>query len=297
MNLFRGRPAYPKDRDLARVVQAAASRLAEKLERVDPDSLDLSSETRGLFRERRMSIKGRVEYCAHIFAWALPRDEKPFSDLSLVAFNDGLGFFSLLAKECSVGTVVYHGTDDDLRRDARIIAKAIGNPADHYVFGDLEDLEFVMEKHSIPCDVFVSCDALEHLADPISFFDALTEISNGAMSFAIAGSRESRLEPVRAEEKRTLAGLRDDFDRAGFQTSLVPGRPAPRLKSIRSSLGGLVTRGSSLAPSSAPIPIANEGTSFILCGSRGSGRRPVGGRASLSRVDQISREPDEVLSR
>lgn len=297
MNLFRGRPAYPKDRDLARVVQAAASRLAEKLERVDPDSLDLSSETRGLFRERRMSIKGRVEHCAHIFAWALPRDEKPFSDLSLVAFNDGLGFFSLLAKECSVGTVVYHGTDDDLRRDARIIAKAIGNPVDHYVFGDLEDLEFVMERHSIPCDVFVSCDALEHVDKLETFFDAVSGTTNGAISFGLGlekpTSPSSVTNPVRDPGAARVLRCFNELSAAGFQVNVIRGSSSGPLRMLPRRVVGLIDRvvfhplgRASSAPSD---------TSLVIRGSRTARPRIPGQKQPIVPSSADSVEPLEIL--
>jgi hypothetical protein len=225
MNLIRRNPVYPKDRDLSRVVQAAAARLVQKFDGLDPHSLDLSPDARSLICQRRASVREEIERCAHVFAWALPRDDKPFSDLSLVAFADRLGLFALLARECNVGTVVCHNTDGADVDDARVVAKTIGSPADHYVFGDFEDLEFVMKHREISCDVFVSRGALDVMENMNAFFDAVCGPTNGVISlglgygkrrpFGIAGSLTDG-----HEESRVLQ-CRAELAAAGFQMGVI----------------------------------------------------------------------------
>lgn len=225
MNLIRRTPAYPKDRDLSRVVQAAAARLVQKFDGLDPHSLDLSPEACSLLCQRRESVKEEIERCAHVFAWALPRDDKPFSDLSLVAFADRLGLFALLARECSIGTVVCHNTEGADVDDARIVAKALRSPADHYVFGDLEDLEFVLGHRGISCNVFVSLGALEVTRELGRFLDAVTERANGAVSLGLGlGKRQ----PFGFDGSRTVGAnaallhrCRDELSAAGFQMNVT----------------------------------------------------------------------------
>ena len=225
MNLIRRTPAYPKDRDLSRVVQAAAARLAGKIEGLDPHSLDLSPEACSLICQRRECVKEEIERCAQVFAWALPRDEKPFSDLSLVAFADRLGLFALLARECSIGTVVCHNTEGADVDDARVVAKALGSPADHYVFGDLEDLEFVLGHRGISCDVFVSRGSQDVMKDMGGFLDAVTGRTNGAVSLGLGLGNRRSLGFAGSRTTGTGAVLlhrcRDELCAAGFQTSVT----------------------------------------------------------------------------
>lgn len=238
MNLFRSRPEYPKDRDLVRVVQSAASRLVDKIGRLDVAPLDLSAHSRDLFENRREELCSRIERDAQVFAWSLPQNEKPFTALTVVAFHDGVGIFSLLAKECSIGIVVYHDSNDVLRCDARKIARAIGAPADQYVFGDAEEVEFVVKRYPIACDVFVSRDlsfSSGARAAPYTltaFLNAISEESKGALSLALVAD-------TRSSERATAQPPTNDFDflsgelaRAGFDVKKIRFRDRSRASII-----------------------------------------------------------------
>ncbi len=305
MNLFRGHPPYPKDRDLVRVVRAAASRLAGKLDRLDAESLDLSTEARRLLQHPHKDLRAHIERCAHVFAWSLPRNEKPFTDLVLVAFNDGIGVFSLLAKECSIGTVVYHDSSDVLRSDARTIAHAIAQPADHYVFGDTEEIEFIAKKHSITCDMFVSCDAVEGSRRLAPLLNALSEPSKGAISFGLA--LEEQLPSRSMEEGRAATDLTvfcEELGRAGFDVSVVRGPSAASLR--RNPVNGSdPTDDAVLVADGKPLRSnGRSGRCLVLRGSRLAGT-PIPNEERLSaatpprRATALERDPEsrEILIR
>ena len=270
MSLLRGHPAYPKDRDLSRVVQAAAARLVQKFDRLDPHSLGLSPDACSLLCQRREGVKEEIERCAQVFAWALPRDDKPFSDLSLVAFADRLGLFALLARECNVGTVVCHNTEGADVDDARIIGKAIGSRADHYVFGDLEDLGFVMRYREITCDVFVSrrgSDVVERLE---KLFDAVCGLANGALSLGLGFEERGPLAsagPTAADgaAARSLH-YSDELGAAGFQVSVIRDSPRRSLRFLTRLAVGLIDR--SVFLSHGGKASARLETNLILHGSR-----------------------------
>lgn len=295
MSIFGGRPAYPKDRDLVRVVGAAASRLVGKLEFLDTSTLDLSVETRSLFREERGRLRSHIERCAHVFAWSLPRDEKPFSNLSLIAFADGLGFFSLLAKECAIGTVVYHDSSDVLRCDAKAIADAIGNTADYYVFGDIEELEFITNRYAISCDVFVSNDASEQMEKLSPFFDTLSRLSEGAMSFGLGVDKRAFSKSTREQHATPSARFCAALDRIGFQMSLVRGHTINFPQGVPRCVADLLDRAVLLARGQTPSPIARATDSLVLCGSRASSRRAPLDETTTAPSPGKTRESDEVL--
>jgi hypothetical protein len=301
MSIFGGRPAYPKDRDLVRVVAAAAARVVGKLETLDPSSLDLSAETRSLLRDERRSLRSHIERCAHVFAWSLPRDEKPFSDLTLIAFADGLGFFSLLAKECSVGTVVYHDSSDVLRCDAKTIGDATGNTADYYVFGDIDELEFITNRYSILCDVFVSSDATAHIEKLSPFLDTLCQRSNGAMSFGLGVDKRAFSKPARERERPSTPSARfcDALARAGFHMSVVRGYSNTFPLGVPQCVADFLDRAVLLARGQTPGPVVRGCESLVLCGSRAAGRRAPREKTptavSPNRTPTATHESDEVL--
>ncbi len=280
MNLFRGRTAYPKDRDLVRVVHAAASRVVGKLENLDLNSLELSLDTRNLLRDEPEKVRASIESCALVFAWSIAKDEKPFSDLTLFALDDGFGFFSLLAKECNVGTVVYHDTSDALRSDARTVARAIGNEADYYVFGDVEELEFVVRKYSIACDVFVSRGAIDRMGALRPFFDAASGLSNGSVAFAFAlddvcHSREAP-RPQGLTRGAAISRCCDALGRAGFEVTVVRSTSGGALGLIPRYVGELLNRTRLFRRANGPMGGIRAFDSCILWGSRKSPGRPLG---------------------
>jgi len=295
MSIFGGHPAYPKDRDLERVVGAAALRLAEKLESLDISPLDLSVETRTLFMDPCGRLRAHIERCAHVFAWSLPRDEKPFSDLSLIAFADGPGFFSLLAKECSIGTVVYHDSSDVLRCDAKAIADAIGNTADYYVFGDIEELEFITDRYAISCDVFVSSEVGEHMERLSPFFDTLSQLSHGAMSFGLGVEKKAFSKAARERRATPSARFCDALARMGFQMSLIRGYANIFPQGVPRCVADLLDRAVLLARGQAPGSMVRATDSLVLCGSRPSSRRAPRAEKATAPPAGKTHESDEVL--
>jgi hypothetical protein len=297
MNFLRGRIAYPKDRDLVRVVHAAASRVVEKIENLDVDSLELSLDTRTLLLGQRERVRASIESCAPVFAWSIAKDEKPFSDLTLFAFDDGLGFFSLLAKECNVGTVVYHDRSDILRSDARTVARAIGNEADHYVFGDVEELEFVVRKHSIACDVLVSSGAIDHMGTLRHFLDATSGLSNGPVAFGFALDDVCHSRGVTHSRGITrgtaISRCCEALGQAGFEVTVVRSASGGALGLIPWYVGELLNR-TRLFRRGDGLPRGIRAfDSCILWGSRKSPGRPLG---SLTAVPSPNDRfvPDEI---
>jgi hypothetical protein len=219
---------------------------------------------------RRETLNEEISRCAHIFAWALPRDEKPFSDLSLVAFADAMGIFSLLGRECNVGTVVNHNADGSDLDDVRVIAKALGSPVDHYVFGDLEDLDFVMDHREIPCDVFVSRSGLDLIDGIGGFFDTVSASANGAISFGLGfdKSRSLVVEDAPEQVPGAIKILRS-FDRLvanGFQVAVLRGSSTAEPRHFSSRVRELAHR--FLPLNRAHGARARRGESLVLAGFR-----------------------------
>jgi hypothetical protein len=270
MRIFRASTEYPKDRDLTGVIRAAVLRVSEKLAHLNSENIAISDSSKEILCDMpgnieeipdfsmprlfprlpraRWALRTAIERAGQTFAWALPDDETPFSDLTLIAFNDGFGILSLIARECNIGTIVYVNPDDRLCDDARAIGRATGNRADHYIYGDIEDVHFYIKRTGIECDVFVSRDGIGNSTDPELFFDTLFDISDRGFSFGFDSA-----EPLCTSIKQSLrideaSSLRRHLITAGFRveqfhTSAASRGPVvPRLKGSLSDLASRLIR-------------------------------------------------------
>ena len=83
---------------------------------------------------------------------------------------------ALLAKELKIGTVIYNDIYEVSCQDARIIAQAIGNEADYYIKGDIDDVTATLREKYLFCDAIASYDVIEHIYDVDSFMQSLPTI-------------------------------------------------------------------------------------------------------------------------
>ncbi|UCG52670.1 MAG: hypothetical protein JSW58_03730 [Candidatus Latescibacterota bacterium] len=176
----------PRDPDLGRVVNAAAARLVERLAAQDALGQVGLGQNRYPIDRSVERVETLVRRCTRLFAWALPHDDTPFSDLTLVDHGSPLGALSSLAKECNVGTVIYNDTDGSSCHEVQTIARGIGAEADYYISGDIHLTRHLLDTRGIDCDVFVSCDEIQRVQDPGQFFETLYDLSETIFSFALS---------------------------------------------------------------------------------------------------------------
>lgn len=297
MQIFRGFTDYPKDRDLTGVVSAAVYRVAEKLAHLDGENLAMTETSRKILCEiprrdseptdapapnhfsrlprARWTLRSAIERAAQTFAWALPADDKPFSDLTLVAFNDGFGILSLIARECNIGKIIYANPDDALCDDARTIGRATGNKADHYVCGDIEDIHFYMRRTGIECNVFVSRSGIRDTADPQLFFDTLFDISEGGFSFGFDSAEPLCSSAQNSDVAGEASAIRRHLVTAGFRverfhtSAAGKGPVVPRLKGSLSDLASRLVR----RHPSEQLPASSD--RFAIFGNRPPGAAAI----------------------
>jgi hypothetical protein len=219
----------------------------------------------------RWTLRTEIERTARTFAWALPENERPFSDLTLVTFNDRFGLLSLIARECNIGTIIHAHTNDKRCDDARVIGRITGNKADRYICGDIEDVHFFMKRIGMSCDVFVSREGIGGAPDPRLFFDTLFDMSESGFSFGFdsfdpvtSSARVGGATDEAASLRRHLldAGFRVDR----FHTSTAEKGPfVPRLKGSISDLALRLVR---RRPSEQPPVTADR---FAIFGVRPPG--------------------------
>jgi hypothetical protein len=114
----------PKDRGLLiESINSAAERLFSKLVSFDVNSLGISDYNKHYFGDKLANLISNLQLNAYLLSWSLAKSDLPLDRFVFVDYGGGSGMLSLLAKELSIGTVIYNDIYDVSCHDARIIAK------------------------------------------------------------------------------------------------------------------------------------------------------------------------------
>lgn len=186
MSLLYSHARFPDNPELVQKIATATTRLHEKLATLDPDRLDISKYNLKYLRQYQLKLRTNLQKFGYILAWGLAENGKPLRHTVLLEYGGGTGMLSLLAKECHIGTVIYHDIYDVSCVDAETIGQATGNSADHYVCGGIDEVKDFLKRRSMSCDVMVSSDVIEHIYNTEEFFLKLPSLSSERLSIAMS---------------------------------------------------------------------------------------------------------------
>ncbi|AKB51647.1 hypothetical protein MSBRW_2394 [Methanosarcina barkeri str. Wiesmoor] len=168
----------PDDKSTIKVVNEAASRLHYKLKGMNLETLDISDYNKKYFGSLLGNLHSNLQRYAYILVWSITKIDVPLNKLVFLDYGGGSGMLSLLAKECNIGTVIYNDIYDVSARDAELIGKAIGEQADYYIPGDIDEVIDFLKNNSINCNVIANYDVIEHIYDIEEFLKKISLISN-----------------------------------------------------------------------------------------------------------------------
>jgi len=94
------------------------------------------------------------------------------------------------------GTVLYNDIYDISCQDAKTIGLSIGNQADHYILGDIDNVISFFHKNGILCNSIVSYDVIEHIYDIGYFIKKLPELTNNICSTIVMSSGANSCNPI-----------------------------------------------------------------------------------------------------
>lgn len=157
------------------VVQATA-RLFEKLSNFDLSSLAISDYNKKYFGNYIQTLQATLQRYSYLLLLSINNATVPLKDFVFLDYGAGSGILALLAKELNIGTVIYNDIYEVSCQDAQIIAKAIGNEANYYIKGDIDDVAATLQKKSLFCDAIASYDVIEHIYDVDYFMQSLPTI-------------------------------------------------------------------------------------------------------------------------
>lgn len=170
------------------VINDAATSLYSKLKTINVASLDISDYNKRYFGDHQKKLRSRLQKYSYILAWSIAEMNMQISDCVVLDYGGGSGILSLLAKELKFKKVLYSDIYDISCRDAKIIGSTIGNQADHYIEGDIDEVIEYCKKNYIRCNSIVSDDVIEHIYDINYFIKKLPELSDDCCTIVMSSS-------------------------------------------------------------------------------------------------------------
>lgn len=193
----------PHDKKLLESIDLAANRLFYKLGALNVDALQISNYNRRYLKSKLDNLISNLQISSYILSWSLAKCHIPLNRLIFLDYGGGTGFLSLLAKELGINRVVYNDIYEVSCMDARIIAESVGNVADYYVNGEIDDLIKFFRKRSTNCDAIASYDVIEHIYDIETFFEKVPSLSKNSLSVVMASGANSYNPLLKSKFKKT----------------------------------------------------------------------------------------------
>jgi len=186
----------PVENPLLSEINNAAIRLYSKLQMIDIESLDISDYNKRYFGNNLKGLTQTLQKYSYILAWSVAELHKPINTCTILEYGGGSGILSLLARELNFKVVIYNDIYEISCRDAKTIASSIGNEADRYILGDIDDVITFFQKNDIRCNSVVSYDVIEHIYDMGYFIKKIPELTDKKCSTIVMSSGANSLNPL-----------------------------------------------------------------------------------------------------
>ena len=184
-----------QNEELCTKIDSAATTLFNKIKDIDVNELLITDYNRRYLDEHITNLQYSLQKFGYLILLAIEKSSVPLNELVILDYGGGSGMMSLLAKELSVGTVIYNDIYEKSCVDARIIAKTLGIEAEHYIQGDIIDLKKYLNTKKIELDAIVSYDVIEHIYRIDDFFVELIKLQNKPFNIVL-GSGANNSNPL-----------------------------------------------------------------------------------------------------
>lgn len=234
MESFYAFAALPAHSDLPEKIDQAAGKLADKLLRLDLDALDLTPSTRRAMEEVRADVRGSMQLYTYLLALSLADAARPLDQMVFVDFGGGAGLLALLARELSVGTVIYIDPLEICQHDAMAIGRALGLEAKTYLSGDLDDLVKFLDDRFLLVDAFASYGSIDRMYRAGVFLRRLRRMAGGTLKLVLASPANPYNPVVRKRWIRIHRKL--EADGTGDEDAFMPGETPQGYRDLRKEI-------------------------------------------------------------
>ena len=136
---------------------------ADMLRHIDYDSLCISDYSRNYIKRMLPVMDYYVDIYNRCLDDMLCMVRKPSSDVCIVDYGGGHGFFSVLAKQRGVGRVVYIDYNPKASETVSAVAEKIGTGPDTVLTGDSATLRDWCKSNGVCPDALMGMDVIEHI--------------------------------------------------------------------------------------------------------------------------------------
>jgi hypothetical protein len=192
MKFFPTGASLPKDEQMLKDIDAAATRLYAKLVDLNVNLLEISDYNKRYFGEYTIKcLRSALQKYSYLLAWSVAFSRVKLDRLVFIDYGGGPGTLSLLAKEFGIGRVIYNDIYGVSCRDARVIGQKVKSEANDYILGDIDNLIDFLKRSGISCNAIVSSDVIEHIYDIESYLRKLSALSEISLSIVMATTANS----------------------------------------------------------------------------------------------------------
>jgi len=160
-----------------RELSSAASRLDDRLQRIDPSNLAMTVYWQRYLKSYQKNLSSSLTKCVYLLAHLIPPHWQEGSVCALVDYGGGLGFLSLLTQEAGIAHPVYVDLNPEAAEAAQAVAAAVGLGIDKVVVGDETKLLAYMQPGNYESVAIASSNVIEHIYDLDDFFGHLDRLS------------------------------------------------------------------------------------------------------------------------
>jgi 2-polyprenyl-3-methyl-5-hydroxy-6-metoxy-1,4-benzoquinol methylase len=181
-----------QDDNLGRLIQARATELYERLQKIDVANLGMPAHCLDYFKKSHSQrLFFSIETSAHLLYRSIKMSGRQPEEMIIMDYGAGVGTLYLLAKMTGFKQVVYNDHLDDWRMSAELIAVAIGVHIDHYIVGDIDDCLRRLEQFRFKCDIITSRNVIEHIYKLDTFYKAIHDKQPQALIYSSTTANKS----------------------------------------------------------------------------------------------------------
>lgn len=192
-------------------LQQTASALAERLQRIDYDSLTLSDYNKSYIRNLKPALPYYMKIYADCLSKGIAATGLEPEDMIFVDYGGGSGFLSMLAKEAGIGKVIYIDLNPRSVTTVGLLKQKVGTGPDVILHGDTDELLRFCYKKSIKPHFLMATDLIEHVYDLEFFFDELMDVSDSMYMVFTTASTPFNPYVVRRLRKAMVESERDYY--------------------------------------------------------------------------------------
>ena len=186
---------FPLEEIQLKEINDAATRLYSKLQMINVEFLNISDYNKNYLGYHLKKLHSILQKCSYILALSIGGMDISINNCTILDYGGGTGILSLLAKELNFGTVLYNDIYDISCQDAKTIGSSIGNQADYYIEGNIDEVIIFLKKNGIACNSIVSDDVIEHIYDMGYFIKKLPELTDNRCSTIVMSSTANSFNP------------------------------------------------------------------------------------------------------